>query len=119
MNTGLPKLSPNSSLTYAYLLKKYGLVISWEEAGEELGVYWENIRRMCAQGEIPIGKIGRSWLLTTKALADFIDYGPASKWGLAETEAEELPQKPKQKSKQKRGFFKYVKPKPETGGDAV
>ncbi len=115
----LPKLPPNSSLTYAYLLKKYGLVISWDDAAKELGIYWETLRRLCTRGEIPIEKVGRSWLLTTRALADFIDYGPASKWGLAETEAEELPQKPKQKSKQKRGFFKYVKPKLEPDGDAV
>lgn len=113
----LPKLPPNSSLTYAYLLKKYGLTISWKEAAKELGVYWETLRRLCARGEIPIEKVGKSWLLTTKALANYIDYGPASKWQEAETEG--LPQKPKQKSKQKRGFFKYVKPKPETGGDAV
>lgn len=120
MNMELPKLPPNSSLTYAYLLKKYGLVISWDDAAKELGIYWETLRRLCAQGEIPIEKVGRSWLLTTKALANYIDYGPASKWGNAEeTEDKVFPQKPKQKSKQKRGFFKYVKPKPEIGDDAV
>lgn len=98
---------PEHSQTYAYLLKKYGLIISWDEAAKELGVYWENLRRLCAQGEIPIEKVGKSWLLTTKALADFIDYGPASKWQKARTEDfSVLSIKPKQR----RGFHKYVKP---------
>ncbi len=68
---------PAQSLTYAYLLGKYGLIISWQEAAAELGVYWEQIRRMCAKGDIDTQKIGRSWLLTTRALADYIDHGPA------------------------------------------
>ena len=109
--------SPNSQ-TYAYLLEKYGLKISFKEAASETGVYWETLRRLCARGEIPIEKVGRSWLLTTKALADYIDYGPASKWHLAETgEPQGVLQRPKQKpkQKQKRGFFKYVRPKPGDG----
>lgn len=69
---------PDRSLTYQYLLDKYGLVISWKDASEELGVYWENVRRLCLQGEIKARKVGRSWMLTTKALADYIDHGPAT-----------------------------------------
>lgn len=61
------------SLTYSYLLEKYGLSLTWEQAAEELGVYWENIRRMCRSGEIRAEKVGRKWMLTTKALADYID----------------------------------------------
>ncbi len=63
------------SLTYSYLLEKYGLTLSWEQAAEELGVYWERIREKCRDGDIAAGKIGRKWVLTTKALADYIDYG--------------------------------------------
>lgn len=69
---------PDRSLTYDYLLDKYGLTISWEEAAAEMGVYWENLRKMCQRGEIRAQKVGRAWLLTTKALADYIDHGPAT-----------------------------------------
>ena len=65
------------SLTYQYLLDKYGPTISFQDAGEELGVYWENLRRLCKTGDIRANKVGRKWLLTTKALADYIDHGPA------------------------------------------
>jgi excisionase family DNA binding protein len=67
------------SLTYEYLLKKYGLTITFKEAAAELGVYWENIRKLCKRGDIAAQKVGKSWLLTTKALADYIDHGPANK----------------------------------------
>jgi excisionase family DNA binding protein len=70
---------PDRSLTYDYLLNKYGLTISWQDAARELGVYWENLRKMCQRGEIRAQKVGRAWLLTTKALADYIDHGPAEK----------------------------------------
>jgi len=70
--------TPDRSLTYSYLLEKYGLAISWKDAAEELGVYWENVRKMCQRGEIRAHKTGRAWLLTTKALADYIDHGPAN-----------------------------------------
>ena len=66
-----------SSLTYQYLLGKYGLTLTFQEAAQELDVYWENLRRMCKTGEIRANKVGRKWLLTTKALADYIDQGPA------------------------------------------
>ncbi len=67
------------SLTYSYLLEKYGLSLTWEQAAEELGVYWENVRRLCQRGEIRAAKVGRAWLLTTKALADYIDRGAVQK----------------------------------------
>lgn len=65
------------SQTYQYLLDKYGLTISFHQAAEELGVYWENLRRLCKTGDIRADKVGRAWMLTTKALADYIDHGPA------------------------------------------
>lgn len=65
----------NHSPTYTYLLEKYGLTITWAQAATELGVYWENIRKLCKRGDIAAQKVGRSWMLTTKALADFIDNG--------------------------------------------
>ncbi len=67
----------NHSLTYSYLMEKYGLVISFRDAANELDVYWENLRRLCQRGEIKVQKVGRAWMLTTKALADYIDYGLA------------------------------------------
>lgn len=81
------------SLTYAYLLDKYGLRITWEDAAAELGIYWENLRKMCKSGDIAAQKVGRKWVLTTKALADFIDGKP---------EPVVEPQK------NKRGHHKYV-----------
>lgn len=65
------------SLTYQYLLDRYGLTVSFQQAGKELGVYWENLRKKCQSGEIRANKVGRKWLLTTRALADYIDHGPA------------------------------------------
>jgi len=67
-----------SSLTYQYLLEKYGLTLTFQEAAQELDVYWENLRRMCKTGEIRAEKVGRKWVLTTKALADYIDHGPVT-----------------------------------------
>lgn len=87
--------SREHSLTYAYLLNKYGLKISWEEAAEELGVYWENLRKLCKNGDIIAQKVGRKWVLTTKALADFIDNGAAVKVAV-------------EPEKKKRGHHKYV-----------
>lgn len=70
---------PDRSLTYSYLLEKYGLALTWEQAAEELGVYWERIREKCRAGDIAAEKVGRKWVLTTKALADYIDQGPAER----------------------------------------
>ena len=66
----------DKQLTYSYLLDNYGLVISFQDAASELGVYWENLRKLCKRGDIDARKVGRSWLLTTRALADYIDHGP-------------------------------------------
>ncbi len=66
------------SLTYQYLLDRYGLTISFRDAAQELGVYWENLRKKCQSGEIRANKVGRKWMLTTKALADYIDHGPVT-----------------------------------------
>lgn len=67
-----------SSLTYQYLLEKYGLTLTFQEAAQELDVYWENLRRMCKTGEIRAEKVGRKWVLTTRALAEYIDHGPVT-----------------------------------------
>ncbi len=93
----------DESLTYVYLLEKYGLSISWEDAAKELGVYWENIRCMCQRGEIRAEKVGRSWLLTTKALADYIDCGPATGYDRKVLNMDE-----KLAKKKRRGSTKYV-----------
>ena len=64
-----------TSATYEYLLQKYGVTLSFEQAAEELGLYWQTVRQMCARGDIPARKAVRKWILTTKALATFIDEG--------------------------------------------
>lgn len=63
------------STTYEYLLQKYGTTLTFEQAAKELGLYWQTIREMCARGDIPAIKAGRKWVLTTKALATYIDEG--------------------------------------------
>jgi excisionase family DNA binding protein len=64
------------SATYDYLINKYGLTLTWEQAAEELGLHWETVRKMCQRGEIPAKRAGRVWVLTTKALAEYIDQRP-------------------------------------------
>jgi len=72
----MPSSERSFSATYNYLLHKYGLTISWKDAAKELGLYWETVRKMCQRGEIPARKAGRVWVLTTKALAEYIDREP-------------------------------------------
>jgi excisionase family DNA binding protein len=60
-------------LTYQYLLRKYGITITFEEAAEETGLYWQTVRVMCARGDIKTPRAGRKWILTTKALAEYLD----------------------------------------------
>lgn len=59
--------------TYEYLLNKYGTTLSFQEAQDEIGVYWQTIREMCLRGDIKTARAGRRWILTTKALANFLD----------------------------------------------
>ena len=61
--------------TYDYLLEKYGTTLTFQEASRELGLYWQTIRVMCARGDIQAIKAGRKWILTTKALAEYLDNG--------------------------------------------
>ena len=59
--------------THEYLLHKYGTTLSFQQASEETGIYWQTIRGMCQGGTIKTAKAGRKWVLTTKALAEFLD----------------------------------------------
>ena len=59
--------------TLEYLLKKYGATLTFDEASKELNLHWQTIREMCARGEIKAKKAGRKWVLTTKALAEYLD----------------------------------------------
>lgn len=61
--------------TYEYLLRKYGTTLTFQQAAEELGLYWQTVREMCARRDIPAIKAGRKWVLTTRALATYIDEG--------------------------------------------
>lgn len=59
--------------TYEYLLQKYGATMTWQQAADETGIYWSTIQIKCRTGEINVPKNGRYWVLTTKALAEFLD----------------------------------------------
>jgi len=61
--------------TYEYLLQKYGTTLTFEQASKEIGLHWQTIREMCARGDIQAIKAGRKWILTTKALAEYLDNG--------------------------------------------
>lgn len=59
--------------TYDYLLGKYGITLSFEQAKDELGLHPQTIRMMCQRGDIKTSRAGKKWVLTTKAIADYID----------------------------------------------
>jgi len=59
--------------THEYLLQKYGTTISFKDASKEIGLNWQTIRQMCLRGDIKTVKAGRKWILTTKALAEYLD----------------------------------------------
>ena len=59
--------------TYDYLLGKYGTTLSFQQAKEELGLHEQTIRMMCQRGDIRTARAGRRWVLTTKAISDYID----------------------------------------------
>ena len=59
--------------THEYLLQKYGTTLTFRQASKETGIYWQTIREMCKRGEIKTVKNGRLWVLTTKALANYLD----------------------------------------------
>lgn len=59
--------------TYEYLLQKYGTTLTFQQASNEIGLHWQTIREMCVRGDIRAIKAGRRWILTTKALAEYLD----------------------------------------------
>ena len=59
--------------TYEYLLQKYGTTLTFQQASEETGLFWQTIREMCLKGDIKTPRAGRKWVLTTKALAEYLD----------------------------------------------
>lgn len=59
--------------TYEYLLQKYGTTLTFQQASGEIGLHWQTIREMCSRREIKAIKAGRKWILTTKALAEYLD----------------------------------------------
>lgn len=60
-------------MTYQYLLNKYGVALTFEQAAKELNLHWQTVRQMCLRGEIKAVRSGRKWILTTKALSDYIE----------------------------------------------
>ncbi len=61
--------------THEYLLQKYGVTLTFEQASAETGIYWQTIREMCLRGDIKTTRAGRKWVLTTKAIAEYLDNG--------------------------------------------
>lgn len=59
--------------THEYLLQKYGTTLLFQQASEEIGIHWQTIREMCLRGEIKTARAGHKWILTTKALAVYLD----------------------------------------------
>ncbi len=59
--------------THEYLLQKYGTVLTFQEAAKEIGVAWQTVRNLCLQNKMFALRAGRRWILTTKALADYLD----------------------------------------------
>jgi hypothetical protein len=59
--------------THEYLLQKYGTTLSFQQAAQEIGLHWQTIRVMCLRGDIETARAGRKWILTTKALAEYLD----------------------------------------------
>jgi hypothetical protein len=65
--------------THEYLLQKYGTTLSFEEASKETGIFWQTIREMCLRGDILTARAGKKWILTTKAIAEYLDRGSTQK----------------------------------------
>lgn len=59
--------------THDFLLQKYGTTLSFEQAASELRLHPQTIRMMCQRGDIKTSRAGKKWVLTTKAIADFLD----------------------------------------------
>ena len=59
--------------THEYLLNKYGATLTYQEASQVTGIHWQRVRNMCLRGEIKAVKGGRHWIITAKALADYLD----------------------------------------------
>lgn len=59
--------------THEYLLEKYGPTLTWQQASNETGIFWMTIRNMCLRGEIKTPRAGKKWVLTTKAIAEYLD----------------------------------------------
>ena len=58
---------------HEYLLKKYGTTLTFQQASMEIGLHWQTIRIRCLRGDIKAVRAGRKWVLTTKALAEYLD----------------------------------------------
>lgn len=59
--------------THDFLLQKYGTTLSFEQAASELRLHPQTIRMMCQRGDIKTSRAGKKWVLTTKAIAEFLD----------------------------------------------
>lgn len=59
--------------THEHLLNKYGVTLTFQQASEETGIFWQTIREMCKRGVIKTPKNGSRYVLTTKALAQYLD----------------------------------------------
>ncbi|NLE26505.1 MAG: helix-turn-helix domain-containing protein [Clostridiaceae bacterium] len=73
--------------THEYLLNKYGTTLTFQQASEETGIYWQTLREMCLRGDIKAPRAGKKWVLTTKAIAEYLD-------GETQKEKEVIPLRP-------------------------
>lgn len=60
--------------THEYLLNKFGSTMTFEQASKEIGLHKQTIREMCLRGQIKTIRAGRKWVLTSKALAEYLDH---------------------------------------------
>ena len=64
--------------THGRLLDAYGVTMTPEDAGNVLHLHPSTVRRLCQSGVLPGRKVGKSWVLPTVKLADYLEGGEAN-----------------------------------------
>lgn len=60
--------------TQDYLMTKYGVVLTWDQACEAVRAHKDTLRKLCRTGKIKTPMKGQhDYILTAKAIADFLD----------------------------------------------
>jgi excisionase family DNA binding protein len=58
---------------HAQLLALHGVTMTPDDAAPVLHKHPATVRKLCAQGELPCVKLGKSWLIPTAKLAAYLD----------------------------------------------